>query len=153
LVGLSCDPLRLLGSDVAVGEPGVEVAGIELHLPLPPDDFGDPACGPEVSGVAERPRTLEEPSQNGAFLTRREFAGPSGRRLGLEALGAALLEGGLPTADGPQLDAEEVGDVLGGVAFGKALDCEKATLFEFGCRAGGYHAQWYACPLIEWMIL
>src|SRR4051812_30894845 len=117
---------------------------IEDHAPLALDHLSDAPCRPQLGRKAERPRALTEPTQHGPFLPRRELRRTSRRRLGPQAGLAALAEPRLPKTNGAQMNAEEVGDLLGRVSIPKTFHRQKTSSFKLGRRADRSHAASYA---------
>lgn len=118
------DSLRFLRCNVSVFEPTQQVSQVELNVPLASDDLGHAATGPEVGCEPEGLGTLSEPSQDLAFLSLGEFAGPWWGRLSFEAFIAMEAVIRLPDVDGSFADAEEVGDFGNGVSVVESLDSE-----------------------------
>lgn len=133
--------LRLLGCDIASLQPRRHVPPIERDAPLPADEFGDPAGGPEVGRIPETLGALAEPCQDDDFLPEVQFPRACGWCFRPDAVIAVFAICGLPSIYNPRGDAEERGDVGDGVAVADALDGELSPPFEFGGRAVWSHAR------------
>jgi hypothetical protein len=135
---------RFLGSDSSLRQPGREIIRIKVDVPLAFDDLGDSSSRPEFSREAERFGILAKPTEDDAFASSIQFGFRPLMRNGLEARVATLAMSLLPSSYRPNVNAEKLGDLLGGVSVLETLNCEYSPPLQFGSRAWWSHDQYYA---------
>lgn len=141
LIALASLSLGLLRSDVAGRQPPTEIVRAEGDAESLADEVANaPAC-PEFGRIAEFHRAPLEPAKNSLNLSVGEFGHATERRLAGQPGNALLVVAGLPFLDGPEVNAEELGNFFGRMAVVETLDRQKATTFQLSRGSFASHAR------------
>lgn len=107
-------------------QPSAQVVGVEADAELLRDESGQARGRPQVGGEAVLGRRVGQPTQHDLLLSGAKFGGTTeaGCGMGRQAVGTVAAEGGQPAPDATGSDAEKVGNLLGRVPLGKALNSE-----------------------------
>jgi hypothetical protein len=129
-VALARDAVGLLRGESSAPELRAEGLRVELDIELL-DQMGQAWGGPPLGSEAVLLWVVGQPSADDLLLGGRQLALPPGGGAGEQAVLAALPGRGDPTPDRAGVDAEELGNFLGGVTLQEALDGEEAAMFQF----------------------
>src|SRR4029077_16844132 len=99
----------------------------------------EPRRRPEFGLETVVRRALGEPAEGDLLMDRGELAGPARYRLGDESGVASVVEGGQPAPHRGGIDLEEVGDFLGRIPLGDALDREPPSVLQLVSGASSSH--------------
>jgi hypothetical protein len=123
-LGLLAGPAEALLEDLS------DMFGVECNLELASDQFGNPSGGPQFRPPAVVLGTLLEKAFESLELSRIEPRPWPGMGLGSEFLDG--LSGELhPGVDGGASAAEEMGDLVGGLALGDEFNGSDAATLKF----------------------
>src|SRR5512135_2735198 len=129
-VTLARDAAGFLRGEAPGAEPGAEIPRVELDAELLADQLRQARPSPQVGREPVLRRLVGQPSSDDLLLGSRQLGWPARCRAGVQTWPTLLPVCGDPPPDGPGVDAEELGDFLGGVPFQDALNGEAAAMFQ-----------------------
>jgi hypothetical protein len=140
-VALAGHSFGLLRGEPSLPQPGAEISRVEPDVELLADQLPQPHRRPEFGLETMVRRAVVQPAEGDLLLGRGELAGPPRDRPEDEAVVPPVAERGQPTPHSGRIDPEEVGDLLGRVSVGNALDGEPPSVFQLVRRTGSPHAE------------
>jgi hypothetical protein len=112
---------------------------MEADGELLPDEPPEASGRPQLGGEAVIHGVVGQPAQGDLFLGGGEFGRPTGRGPRRQPGRPPAGEGGDPPADAARVNAEEVGNLLGGIPLADALNGEAPPTLQFRRCALGSH--------------
>ena len=120
-----------LGRVAPLPQPGDQIVGVEVDSELLLDEAGQVRGGPQFRGETVLARAVCQPAAHDLLLSRGEFGRATRDKVSGQARDAVPAEVRQPATHTAGINAEEVGDLCGGVAFADAQGSQEASVFKF----------------------